>query len=227
MSAVVDENNVLQFYTRDYVYSSARSIDHTFRNANSGTDLANIISLTKKDLPSANQVKIIYYTVTSSAYEQNSAPLWTSGSSFLAAAALSKNLLASEIPSSNNKVYVSLNPITVNDIAAEEAIYSFSGHLLIGSEIIEYDAIEYHYIDVDTAQDVTVDITGESDLLKNKGKARINTNAGNDAYKTTFETTKRFRIKTRGAFGTKIADHYVDPKDAALGWSGYKGVVWK
>jgi hypothetical protein len=227
MSAVVDENNVMQFYTRDYIYDSSRTINHTFRNANSGTDLANIVSLNKKDLPSANQVKVIYYTVVSSAYDQNSAPLWTSGDSYLAAAALASDLPATTLPTDNTKVYMKLNPITVNDLSAEQVVYSFSGHFLIGSEIIEYDAIEYQYVDIDSAQDVIVDITGESDLLKNKGKARIISNLGNDSYKTTFIPTGRYRIKTRGAFGTKIADHFVDPKNSALGWNGYQGVVWK
>jgi hypothetical protein len=227
MSAVVDENNVMQFYTRDYIYDNERATQHTFRNATSGTDLANIVSLTKKDLPSANQVKVIYYTVVSSAYDQNSAPLWTSGDSYLAAAALASDLLVSTLPNSNTKVYMKLNPITVNDLSSEQVVYSFNGHFLIGSEIIEYDAIEYQYVDIDSAQDVTVDITGESDLLKNKGKARIISNAGNDSYKSTFIPTGRYRIKTRGAFGTKIADHFVDAKNAALGWNGYQGVVWK
>jgi len=227
MSAVVDENNVMQIYTRDYIYDNARTTQHTFRNATSGTDLANIVSLTKKDLPSANQVKVIYYTVVSSAYDQNSAPLWTSGDSYLAAAALASDLLTSTLPTSNTKVYMKLNPITVNDLSSEQVVYSFNGHFLIGSEIIEYDAIEYQYVDIDSAQDVTVDITGESDLLKNKGKARIISNAGNDSYKSTFIPTGRYRIKTRGAFGTKIADHFVDAKNAALGWNGYQGVIWK
>ena len=31
MTAIFDENNVLQFYTRDYMFSSAKAVDWTFR----------------------------------------------------------------------------------------------------------------------------------------------------------------------------------------------------
>jgi hypothetical protein len=227
MSAVMDENNVLQFYTRDYIYDKSRSINHTLRSKTSVDGLANIMSLTKKDLPSANQIRVIFYSVTSSSYEQNSATLWSSGNSYLAAAALKSNLLVTDIPTTNSKKYVTLDPITVNELSGEQIIYSFNGYLLIDSEVVEYDAIEYQYIDVDTAQDVKIDITGDSDLLKNRGRARIASTPGGELYKTTFIPTGRYRIKTRGAFGTKIASHLVNPKNDALGWSGYKGVIWK
>ena len=50
MTAVVDENNVLQFYTRDYLFDNSRSIAWTFRYNPDGNKLANIISFTKQDL---------------------------------------------------------------------------------------------------------------------------------------------------------------------------------
>jgi hypothetical protein len=39
--------------------------------------------------------------------------------------------------------------------------------------------------------------------------------------------TSRYRIKTRGAFGTKKANHYADPKTEAAGWTPYKAVTFK
>jgi hypothetical protein len=227
MSAVMDENNVLQFYTRDFIYDATKSVNYQFRNSFSGSDLSNIISLVKKDLPSVNQVKIIYYSAVSSAYDQSSAPLWSSGQSFLAAAALVENILTSDVPSIGVKKYLHLNPIVINDLNAEQIVYSYNGFFMVGSEIIEYDAIEYQYTDINTLDSKTIDVTGESDLLKYRGQAKINATPGNNLYQTTFTPTGRYRIKTRGAFGTKIENHYVNAKNDSDGWSGYKGVVWK
>jgi hypothetical protein len=39
--------------------------------------------------------------------------------------------------------------------------------------------------------------------------------------------TNRYRIKTRGAFGTNKDNHYADPKTEASGWIPLKEVIWK
>jgi hypothetical protein len=73
MTAVMDDNNVLQFYTRDYFYGKQREtttqgvaanniISWAFNNEpfiDSSTNLinqANIIDLNKEALPAANKV---------------------------------------------------------------------------------------------------------------------------------------------------------------------------
>lgn len=230
MSAFVDESGTLQFYTREHLFGT-KDTSWTFRydplkDAQQNIlEYSNIESFNKTDLPSANQVKVVYYSTVTSAYEQSSAPLWSSGTSWLAAAALTDNLLSTEIPTPSSKVYLSLSPITINDLSSEQTVYSFAGHFLIGSEIIEYDAIEYQYVDITTGSSVKIDITGESDLLKYRGKAAIVQQG--PKLSTTFVPSGRYRIKKRGAFGTTAINHFVDAKQEAAGWSGKVGAVWK
>jgi hypothetical protein len=230
MSAFVDEFGTLQFYTREYLFGTS-DISWTFRyDALKDAQLnilehANIESFTKTDLPSANQVKVVYYSTVTSAYEQSSAPLWSSGTSWLAAAALTEDLLKTELPTTSSKVYMKIKPITINTLSEEQVVYSFSGHFLLDSEVVEYDAIEYQYTDISTGLPQTIDITGESDLLKSRGKAAIVQNG--PKFSTTFVPSGRYRIKTRGAFGTEVADHYVNAKNEASGWQGKVGAVWK
>jgi len=230
MSAVVDEFGTLQFYTREYLFG-IKDASWTFRydplkNAQGEIlEHSNIESFSKSDLASANQVKVVYYSTVTSAYEKSSSPLWSSGTSWLAAAALNANLLSSHLPTPTSKVYLNISPITINTLSQEQVVYSFAGHFLLDSEIIEYDAIEYQYTDSTTGSSVSVDITGESDLLKYRGKAAIVQMS--DKLSTTFIPTGRYRIKTRGSFGTAVADHFVNAKDEAAGWSGKVGAVWK
>lgn len=230
MSAFVDEFGTLQFYTREHLFGTS-DIAWTFRyDALKDAQMnvlenPNIESFSKTDLPSANQVKVVYYSTVTSAYEQSSAPLWSSGTSWLAAAALTENLLKTEVPSTGTKVYMTIKPITLNTLSQEQVVYSFAGHFLLNSEVIEYDAIEYQYIDISTGLQATIDVTGESDLLKYRGKASIVQTGTKSS--TTFVPSGRYRIKTRGAFGTTIGDHYVNSKNEVAGWQGKVGAVWK
>jgi len=230
ISAVVDENNVLQFYTRDYLYDNARAIDWTFRNTNNGSELANIVKLQKEVLPTANQVKVIYYTTAISTYENSSHKIWDSGDTWLAAASLKDNLLATADPAitPNSKHYMTLEPIDLyeNAINKDDVLYSFSGYILINSEIVEYDAIEYSYTQVNTFQTKYVDITGPSDLLKYKGDAFVNQTPDGTAYVPSIKPTGRYRVKTRGALGTTKTSHYVSSVDSLDGWIGKINVRW-
>ena len=65
-----------------------------------------------------------------------------------------------------------------------------------------------------------VDITSESDALKYRGLAM----PGLD--KQNFFPSGRYRVKTRGAFNTRVDSHYADPQDIIDGWNGYE-VFWK
>lgn len=230
ISAVVDENNILQFYTRDYLYDSSRGINWTFRNTNSGSELANIIKMQKEVLPTANQVKVIYYTTAISTYENSSHKIWDSGDTWLAAASLKSNLLVSQDPvvTPSTKHYFALEPIDLyeNAINKDDVLYSFSGYILINSEIIEYDAIEYSYTQVGTFQTKYVDITGPSDLLKYKGDAYVTQTPDGTAFIPSIKPTGRYRIKTRGALGTTKIDHYISSTDSLDGWIGKINVRW-
>jgi len=72
-----------------------------------------------------------------------------------------------------------------------------------------------------------VDISSKSDLSRYLGLAEVITTPNLTKYKTTMAPTNRYRIKTRGAFGTNKDNHYADPKTEAAGWIPLKEVIWK
>lgn len=223
MIATFDENNVLQFYSRDYIFDSTRSTNWTFRSAPESTSLANIAELNRDNLPSVNKVKVIWKTFVTSNYLGDSQPLWKAGNSYMSASSLEGTLLSTDVPvidSNGNyttKVYIKLAPITTYYQQQDQSLYEYSGYLVVNSEIIEYDAIEFTYVDLNgTTQ--SVDITSESDALKYRGLAL----AGSNNYKP----SGRYRIKTRGAFNTTIpAQHLASPQDVIDSWPGYE-TVW-
>ena len=212
MTAVFDENNVLQFYTRDYMFSSSKSVDWSFRYDADGSNLPNIISLSKNELASANQVKVLWNSVTTSEYTGNSQPLWKSGNTSMGALSLDQDLPAS-IGAGG---YINLSPITVNTYESKRVLFEYNGYLVIDSEIIEYDAIQYEYVGSNGSK-TQVWITTESDVLKYLGLA----NAGSANY----QPTGKYRIKTRGAFNTTAADHFAAASTILNSWSGYE-VKW-
>lgn len=213
MTAVFDENNVLQFYTRDYMFNSSKATDWSFRYAASGSNLSNIISLSKNDLASANQVKVLWTSVTTSEYTGNAQPLWKSGVSSMAALSLDADL-PSNITTGG---YITLSPITVNSyLENTQLIDSYSGYLVIDSEIIEYDAIGYEYLNANNTK-TQVWITSESDTLKYLGSGVIGSN--------NYKPNGRYRIKARGAFNTTTVNHYAAASTILNSWSGYN-VRW-
>jgi len=194
MTAVFDENGILQFYTREYLYDSSRTTVWDFRYESSGSDLANIETFDKLDIPTANQIKIIWKGTTTSQYTGDDQPLWSADNTYLAGGGLSSTLLSTDLEGS----YVSITPISAQD-SGIKSLLSYNGYIAINSEIIEYDAIEYKYIEKDTKIPKTVSISSQSDLLKYTGLAEPSS--------TSIEPTGRYRIKKRGAFGTEVVTH--------------------
>lgn len=213
ITAVVDEQGVLQFYTRDYMFDSAKTANWQLRSETSGLNLSNILSLEKRELPSANQVKVLWNSYTTSIYPaaEQSQSIWRSGKTFMAALALDKDLLSSFGTGS----YVSLLPVETNEYNSQ-ILYEYEGYLVINSEIIEYDGIEYFYIDLNNVKQ-TILVQSDSDYLKYQGLAQ--------AGRENFGRTGRYRIKTRGAFGTTIDNHYAAAASIINSWTGYQ-VTW-
>lgn len=211
MTAIFDEKNVLQFYTRDYMFSSAKDVDWAFRYDADGSNLPNIVSFSKNELASANQVKVLWNSVTTSEYTGNSQPLWKSGNTSMGALSLDQDLPSSIGPGG----YVNLSPITVNSYESKRVLYEYSGYLVIDSEIIEYDAIQYEY--VSGGNKTQVWITTESDVLKYLGLSNVGS--------ANYQPTGKYRIKTRGAFNTTPANHYAAASTILNSWSGYE-VKW-
>ncbi|NCW72729.1 MAG: hypothetical protein EBW12_06995, partial [Actinobacteria bacterium] len=140
MVATFDENNILQFYTREFLFNSADPIDWNLRYETSGSNLPNIISFNKQDLSSANQVKVLWNSVTSNEYLGNAQPLWKSSVSDLGALSLEENLPSTRTATTTPN-YMTLRAVVQNEGSKGQILDSFSGYVAIDSEIIEYDAV--------------------------------------------------------------------------------------
>jgi len=236
ITALVDEYNVLQFYTRDYLFDSTKATSWQFRHAASGALLPNIMSLSKKEMPSINQINIRYKSVSMATYEKSSHEILEFTDDAIMAAAILSNIPESadpavtpHVPHINHYMGLQLIQVGEQDILDPNTatFIPFNGYILIDSEIIEYDAIEYMYTDSITKDTKYIDVSSRSDLARYQGLADVSVNSNSTAYKTSMAPTSRYRIKTRGAFGTKKANHYADPKSEAAGWTPYKAVTFK
>lgn len=233
MIATFDENDILQFYPRDYIFDPTKSTQYKFRYNQNGSNLANISSLSVENVPSVKSVKVVYSPQLSSAYLASAQPLYRSSITLLGAGALVENLLAVAPSDTNSSGEVSPNgvvhiePVVVD--GADKLIYSFSGYLVLDKEIIEYDAVEYQYVELATATyNQSINswvglskarwITSDSDVSKYQGLSAPNT----------FKPTGRYRIKTRNAFGvlassdTAAMTHVIDVDKLKQEWSGFK-----
>lgn len=209
MVATFDENNTLQFYTRDFLYDDARSANWPLNYASSGSDLPNIASLDKKELRNGNNIVVRWSAVESTESSLEGAPLWTAPTSWLGAMALAENI------SDTQTGVVKMNPITRVTDVNQELLYSLTGYLLIDSEIIEYDGIEYQYSNIEkplAEEDwEEVIIKNPSDIKKYISKA----------FKPTyqyFRPSGRINIKTRGAFNTQKVPHEAAKDNGLSGW---------
>lgn len=224
MIALFDEDNVLQFYTREFIFSQvdASGTNKTvtaFRYAASGSDLPNILSFNKQDLPSANQVKVLWKSVATNNYLGNSQPLWSSAPRTLGALSLEDTLPAISgqtvgpyaLPS---PTYIKLKLIEAVDSFNKSILNEYSGYLAIDSEIVEYDAIQYEYTDSSSNALTTKDITSGSEALKYIGFSQPGS--------ANYYPNSKYRIKTRGAFGTNIVAH--DPNNFVSNWAGYNAI---
>ena len=212
MVATFDENNVLQFYTREFLFNAADPIDWNLRYETSGSNLPNIISFNKQDLSSANQVKVLWNSVTSNEYLGNAQPLWKSSVSDLGALSLEENLPSTRTATTTPN-YMTLRAVVQNEGSKGQILDSFSGYVAIDSEIIEYDAVQYFYYDSNgSRQEVWIEDYPMALKYLGQGQAGASNYGPND----------RYRIKTRGAFDTPIQNHYANAQGILNGWNGYE-----
>lgn len=199
MVATFDEDNVLQFYTREWIYNKNKSKSFTFRYSplisNSVvSEEANIISMSKEDLPSVEGVKIFYRPQMSSSYNAGADLLWQSPLYSLGAGALTQDLPSSSVAGSS----MWINLITTMDGLDLRALNK-TGYLVLNDEVIEYDAIRYIYTDLAGAEQKQW-IESDVDLQKYQALGKVNS----------FKPTGEYRIKTRGAFGTPVSSHTIN-----------------
>lgn len=211
MVAVFSYDNVLKFYSREWLFDSTRSNSWNFRSDTSGSNLSNILSFNKNDLPSANQIKVFWNSVLTSNYIQSAQAPWDSDTYFLAAFVLNQNILSTQAAGT----YMNLTPSVINEEELGTTVYNYSGYLVINSEIIEYDAVQFEYEDLSGTKQF-VDLTSKTDNNKYLGLSK----------QGTMKPSGKYRIKKRGAFNTKASDHYADAQSMIESWSGYS-VVWE
>jgi hypothetical protein len=209
MNAFVDENNVLNFYSRNYIYDSSAESQWTFTSeeikTGSVVDYApNIVSLSSREMNSGNQVRVRYRTAYVATNSESSQPLWTSPESYLGAGTLDAEIVDSSID-------FSLEPSTINSVRPDQILDQFNGYVLIGGEIIEYDGIWYQYTPASGGAPQPVLIKNQSDIYKYSALSK-------PGFKN-FSPTGKYNIKTRGALGTSKTNHAKSP-DSYINKSG-------
>jgi hypothetical protein len=223
MNAFFDENNILQFASRDYIYKKS-NIDWSFTYDKDGTTLPNIVSFDKQEIPSANQVKILWQSQLTSNYAGNSGDLWTDEVSYLSAGGLRSDIAADTSPE-NTTLAVDIE--TLDQYSPSATLYNYAGYVMIDSEIIEYDAIQYQYTPIGSTTSQNVWVESSSDVnkyryLSRPGYADVN-KPSESAY---FRPTGLYRVKTRGAFGTTPAYHPASSLTGLTNWTQRKA-TWE
>lgn len=209
MNAFFDENNVLQFYTRDYLYTKD-TVNWEFYYSKEGNKLPNIEEFSKKEIASANQVKINWRTPLSSLYTQSAGNLWASGVSFLTSGGL---LYAIQESTPAELVNFHIDLETIDKYSNLQSTFNFNGYFLIDSEIFEYDAIQYEYVQTDDSTNtyLTAWIGSEADWAKYRALSKTD-----PVY---FRPTGKYRIKERGALGTSPAFHSATGSTISTEWT--------
>jgi hypothetical protein len=223
MNAVFDENNILQFTSRDYIYNKT-NIDWSFTYDTDGTTIPNIISFAKQELPSSNQVKILWQSQLTSNYAGNSGPLWTDEVSYLSAGGLRKDIQSNTSPENTE---LAIDVETLDKYSPSASLYNFAGYVMIDSEIIEYDAIQYQYTPIGSYVSQNVWVESSSDVNKYRYLSRPGYSDTSRPSETAyFRPTGLYRVKTRGAFGTTPAYHPASALTSLANWSQRK-VTWE
>lgn len=216
MIASFDENNILQFYTREYIFEN-KTTNFKFRYSNNNLNLANIISMTSSDVTSVKSVKVIYTPRLSSSYAQNADDLYDAPVIILGAASLVVSLPATAPAETDLNGTgaaplgsITLQPVVIDGYATK--LNAYSGYLVIQQEIIEYDAIKFYYTPTEGGSVKYVWITSDSDISKFEGLSEP------DTFKPTFQ----YRIKTRNAFNLLTAPmaHDVNTAQLKTEWGG-------
>lgn len=214
MNAVVDENNILQFYSRDYLYSKT-NIDWQFYYEKEGSIQPNIISFTPEYIPSANQVKVIWKTPIKSNYVGSSRSLWESPTSFLSAGGL-KYPISKDTTAANTVLLLELS--TIDQYSQQQSLYNYAGYVMIDSEIIEFDAIEFQYVLKNSNTPQVFWATSQTDLSKYRYLSKSGYADPSRPETAFFKPTGKYRVKTRGALGTTAADHAATSNIVSSEW---------
>lgn len=183
--------------------------------ATKSPNLPNIISLNKQEFRSTGNIKILYTTAYTNNHslDQMDQPLWEQqGERYLGAGSLRKDLLYSQTTG-----FIELNPVKTSSPLSSVSvpIYNFSGYLVIGSEIIEFDGVEYEYSSLGTDPTAKQKVKA---VVKNLGELQQIISLAEPG-ENFIIPTGRYQIKSRGAFGTEPQNHYADTINILADWN--------
>jgi hypothetical protein len=217
MIAVFDNKDVLQFYPRGYIFNTAKTPDASFRYSNTADGkLANISGISIENVPSVKAIKVMYSPQLTSNYDGDADNLYTSPVVTLGSAALMADLpKVATAETDAPKGVIKLRPVEIS--GAAQQFYSYAGYLVLGKEIIEYDAIKFVYEPASGSPAVAYKwIKNESDIQSNLGLAKPNT----------FRPTGEYRIKERNVFNAVSSDadltHSANIDSLRTEWTGQK-----
>jgi hypothetical protein len=217
MIAVFDNKDVLQFYPRGYIFNTAKTPDASFRYSNTADGkLANISGISIENVPSVKAIKVMYSPQLTSNYDGDADNLYTSPVVTLGSAALMADLpKTASAETDAPKGVIKLRPVEIS--GAAQQFYSYAGYLVLGKEIIEYDAIRFVYEPASGSPAVAYKwIKNESDIQSNLGLAKPNT----------FKPTGAYRIKERNVFNAVSSDadltHSANIDSLRNEWTGQK-----
>jgi hypothetical protein len=223
MNGVMDENNILQFYSRDYMYSASRATDWEFTNTKIGSKLPNIIDFSKEEVAAGNYVKILWKVPVMSNINGSSKFLWDSQSTYLSAGGLKNPKSRPNGPAINTTdMEFTIDISTIDPLGTQQSFYNFNGYVLIDAEIIEFEAIGYDFEPASGGAVESVWIYSQSDINKYRTLAKIGFSDANDVMNTAyFKPNGRYKIKAggRGALGTIAAEH-LSSDNKLSGWTG-------
>jgi hypothetical protein len=243
MNAFFDDDGILQFYSRDYIYDSTRTRlrmhplvqneigPWTFYNEAEGSALPNIISFNQDEIASGNQVKVIWKTPLKSNYIQSSGPLWESPTTFLSAGGLKYPIAEAATVSDLNNLTpgLQIETRTIDNYSQYQSIFNFNGFLLIDSEIFEFDALQYQYVAKEDSSStptwIPVWIESQSDVSKYRYLSKPGFQDPLRPETAYFKPTNRIRVKSRAALGTTAAFHSATATDALSQWTG-RTITW-
>ena len=171
--AYVNESGTLVFVDRNTFYSSIPNYTWTFRSTPLANMKPDIISLNSASKPTTNAVKVKYNVPTTSSQEASSQPLWTEQSPSTLFASPFKGIASGYILYPERGVFSDVIPTR------------FNSYVLIGGEVIEYDAIRFQ------SPDGEVDISSAGQYLELRAKHNNN-----------LKPVGKLKIKTRNAFGS-------------------------
>ena len=171
--AYVNESGTLVFIDRNTFYSSIPNYTWTFRSTPLANIKPDIIQLSSSSRPTTNAVRIKYNVPTTSSQEASSQPLWTEQSPSTLFAAPYKGISSGYILYPERGVFSDVIPTR------------FNSYILVGGEIIEYDAIRFQ------SPDGEVDVSSAGQYLELRAKHNNN-----------LSPVGKLKIKARNVFGT-------------------------